>query len=430
MKFPTYALITLSLIVGWFAVAWAQPAASEKTAPEVSAVTLDELLHILREQSPRTAADNTRIAVAEAAVIGAGLLPNPSLSYGVLQLVQGANTGAFAQHQATLEVPLLLFGQRGVRRKVAERGVAVARAEAALRFAERALELRQGFATLLASQERTQLLREAARDLGQFETIIRGRAAAGDKSQYDVLRISLETRALDSELAAAAALLADAAGQVARLVGRPAWYPRATGSLAPTETALRLLTGSSLAPAQHPGIEAARRRELAAAQGITLARRERFPLVSIQAGVVGTVQENSVSILGGIGAPLPLFDRGQGQLARAHAEHTAARLDHDATVAEIGAELTRARQVFTSRRDATQRLAHDVFERLPAVRQLAELSYRQGKSGLVDLLDAFRTLKGLRDQYLDAQLDAKRAENEMLYAAGQLEYGWAAATGS
>jgi cobalt-zinc-cadmium efflux system outer membrane protein len=49
---------------------------------------------------------------------------------------------------------------------------------------------------------------------------------------------------------------------------------------------------------------------------------------------------------------------------------------------------------------------------------MAEESYRQGKSGVVDLLDAFRSLKDLRQQYVEGIVAAEHAEVDLLYAAG------------
>ena len=80
-----------------------------------SSVTLDEVLRILDEQSPATAAERASIAVAAADRVTAQTYPNPSLSYGGVHLVSGLSTGAVTQHQLVLEQPLLLFHQRDAR---------------------------------------------------------------------------------------------------------------------------------------------------------------------------------------------------------------------------------------------------------------------------------------------------------------------------
>jgi hypothetical protein len=55
-------------------------------------VTIDELLQLLRERSPRLAAERAQIDVAAADLIAAEVLPNPSISYGSTNVVDGKKT--------------------------------------------------------------------------------------------------------------------------------------------------------------------------------------------------------------------------------------------------------------------------------------------------------------------------------------------------
>src|SRR6185295_14639989 len=104
-----------------------------------SAVTLDEVLKLLEERSPRTAAERASIAVAAADRITAQTLPNPTLSYGGVHLVSGLSTGATTQHQVVVEQPLLLFHQREARRDAADTNVKAEGARVAEALAGRRL---------------------------------------------------------------------------------------------------------------------------------------------------------------------------------------------------------------------------------------------------------------------------------------------------
>lgn len=387
-------------------------------APLPDEITIDDALRILRDESPRWAAERVQLHRAEADVIQAGLWSNPSLSYGLLQLAQGANTGAAATHQLTLELPLLLFGQRGKRLEAARSAQAVAHAELAARFVERAREVHHAFVELLGAQEKLGLLTESQQEVQRAETIVRGRAAAGDRSQYDVLRIVLEARALNSEIAAAEAERLDAAGKLCQLLGRPGWSPRARGSLAPIEPSQARELLWERVRAEHPALEAARRRIRQRDAALAQAKRERWPEIALQVGLLATQAEDSLSFFGGLTTPLPLWNRQQGVVAHARAERLIADREHRAELAETEAALQRATAVSRSRHAAAARLAADVFAHLPELRRMAEEVYRQGKSGIVDLLDAFRGLKTLRMQYVEQLVSAKQAEVELLYAAG------------
>src|SRR5262249_24357391 len=85
---------------------------SAATAPLPESVTLDQVLQLLSEESPRTIAERSEVRIAAADRIDAELWPNPDISYGGTQLARGPNTGTARAHQITMQQPLLLFGQR------------------------------------------------------------------------------------------------------------------------------------------------------------------------------------------------------------------------------------------------------------------------------------------------------------------------------
>src|SRR5690606_9091294 len=151
-----------------------------------SKITLADALELLRNRSPRTRAEQARLEVASAARLEASVYPNPSLSYGALLLARGANTGARRQHEIVVEQPLLLFGQRGARGRVAELSIRAERARIAASLAERELAVRQAFAALLARQERVSILDDAVLELARLEQIVLTRHREGDRSRYDV----------------------------------------------------------------------------------------------------------------------------------------------------------------------------------------------------------------------------------------------------
>jgi hypothetical protein len=64
-------------------------AASAQTAALPADVTIDEVLRLLIERSPRTIADRASIDVAAADRVTARIYPNPDISYGATHLVSG-----------------------------------------------------------------------------------------------------------------------------------------------------------------------------------------------------------------------------------------------------------------------------------------------------------------------------------------------------
>jgi cobalt-zinc-cadmium efflux system outer membrane protein len=278
--------------------------------------------------------------------------------------------------------------------------------------------VREAFVALLVRQEQARILDESVADLMKIEAVVKGRAAAGDRSKYDVARIEAETRAVTVEAANARADIEDASGKLAITVGLPLWHPAAAGDLlaAPLATAVDALWET--AQQKRPSIVAARLRHAAALAGTTVAHREALPIPALSAGTVLTHEEGGVSLVFGLSLPLPLFDRNQGAIAKSAAEAQAAELTLAAELAAVRAELVRATRVLEGRRAALEGMDKEVSERVPAMRRMAEDSYRDGKTGILDLLDAYRSLKEMKLSYLRQLESLKLAEAAVISAAG------------
>ena len=408
----------LALIAAVSAMVNGGASASAQVAPPPSRVTLEQVLQILDERSPRTVAERATIDVAAADRITADALPNPSVSYGGTRLVSGYSTGAVTQHQFVIDQPLLLFGQRQTRRALANANVSVERARVATTLSERRLEVRRAFASLVARQEELRILRDSQTELERIAHVVRGRAEAGDSSQYDVLRIETENRSLQVEVMNAATNVEDASGHLAALLGFPEWLPEADGTLTPGNVPTDLDVLWTHAQQTRPALAAVRQRQYAAQGTLALAHRERMPVPSISAGTIATHEVTGTSVFFGLSTPLALFDRNRGPIARAAAEVEAERLAGDAEIAEARAEIERTRKTLLSRSHTLLTLEGDVIQRLPDLRRMAEEAYREGKGGILELLDASRSLKEIRLLHVRQLEMTKLAEEDLISAAG------------
>lgn len=400
----------------------ARPALAQSDSPASaglpSEVTLEQALELLRTRSPASHAAQAQVGIAVAERVRAGVYPNPSLSYGGLALANGANTGAQWQHQIVVEQPVPIFGQVGVREDVADLNIRAERGRATADLTERSLLVRQWFVALLAQQERVRVLEEGLRDLEGIATIVRGRHEAGDRSVYDVSRLELEVAALRVELRNALTGVADASGRLAVILGFPGWQPRASGVLTPSPVITDSTRLWETAQAERPSIQAARAQVSAARGGVNLARRERLPVPAFALGTMLTQNEDSQSVFFGLSLPLPIFDRGQGEIARANAEVEARSRQLDVELAETRAELIRARTVYVEQRDTLREVETEMTERIPTIRRMAEESYRGGSSGILELLDALRSIRAIRIAHLEQQQAVKLAEATLVTVAG------------
>jgi cobalt-zinc-cadmium efflux system outer membrane protein len=114
---------------------------------------------------------------------------------------------------------------------------------------------------------------------------------------------------------------------------------------------------------------------------------------------------------------VPLFDAGRRETARWDAER--ARLDAERASIElqIRSEIVRASEALTLRQAAVsedQEAAGDELTRI------AEVAYREGEVGILELLDAVRTASRARTRSIDLRLEARLAQIALERAVGDV----------
>ncbi len=390
-----------------------------QTPPLPAAVTIDDVLRLLNDRSPRTAADRASIDVTAADRITARTYPNPDVSYGAAHLVSGLSTGAVTQHQIVFDEPLLLFKQRRARLDAADLNVNAEQARVARTLSDRRLQVRQAFATLLSRQQQVTAIQESVADLQRVEGVVRGRAEAGERSDYDVARIETETERVRVEVMNAEADVIDAAGELATLLGFPGWSPRATGDLAPDASVPTDIDALwSTAQQRRPSLVAIRQQQAAARGGLFLAQRERLPVPAFSAGTQMTQNVTGASTFFGFSMPLPFSDRGQGAIAKANAQIRAQDLALEAELAEAHADIERATTVLAKRRAALDELETRVVQRVPSLRRMSEDAYREGGADILELLDAMRSVKDIQIAHVQQLESSKLAEAVVVSVAG------------
>lgn len=397
-------------------------AGSPRNEPEpvvADRVTLAGVLDILKRRSPRYRAVQYDVDVAKADGRAARVLPNPVLNLAILYLNQGFNQNGVATYYANVTLPLLIAGQRRMRVRTAEYGVRSAEAGVKNTFHELAHEARGLFVELQAAQAKVAVLDEALVDLARLETLIRERRVSGAETEYDAVRVAIEASTWKVRRAEAEAQTQDIAGRLGVLLGVPSWYPRAEGQFKPLGVQTDPDREWPELERTQPGIEAARRDEAHAVKGIDLARRERWPVPSITVGTVAIQNYYSISTTVGLTVPIPMFDWGQGLLARANARGQQARLQKDAVVAETEAELRRAVRLLEHRRRAVQTFEQEVFAKLPTLKRMSDDSFRDGKAQLI--LDATRARFEVELTHIDMQESLIQAEIDVLAVTGRIE---------
>lgn len=399
------------------------PAIAADAAQVPERVDLATLMRVVREVSPRLAIERQGVVQAQADRITAAAYPNPVLSYGRLRQ-GGGQPSVFEgtrQQETSLELPLLIAGQRAARIERAERDIEAARARVAAGSSTLAAEAAAAFVGLLAAQEKSELLMAARGEIARLRDVVSAREASGAASRYDVARAELEVDGVQTKLDEARADVADRAGGLAALLGLPGWKPTAIGPLRPLDLRFDARTDVVDRATETPPAIAAVREEAAAHSGVDVARRERWPVPTLSVGRTWTSEPFGAANFVGLSVEIPILDSRRGPLARAEADAHAATLRRQLVTAEVAANLQRLRAIAMSRQAAFDRFQQQTLTRVGPLRQMAEDAYRFGRGTILDLLDATRSLHEIEHTRIELTSGLFETQLRLLALLGELE---------
>ena len=371
-------------------------------------VTLEDVLRIV-EQSPRVAVSQREADVARADRAAAGAFANPTLSLGSARPSGGERTifDANSQQQATVELPVPIFGQRGARVRAAD--LQVGRAESQVRLTVTETKRLAGleFIRLVAAQENLAARRRALVDVERIRGLVAGRQGSGMASRYDVARADAERALANLNVQKAVNELNEHSAALAALADSPGWRPQAASSLEQLQSALGE-PGDDFAG--NLALRVARDETAAAQARVELARRERYPVPALQLSRTWTSGPFGAANFVGVVSEIPILDTRRALEDKAIAEHGAARERERGLNAAVRTDFQRQRETLSLRKEALARFDRDVFDQQSAFLEMAESAYRLGRGTLFELLDARRT-----------QLEAALARAELIAAIAETQ---------
>jgi len=118
-------------------------------------------------------------------------------------------------------------------------------------------------------------------------------------------------------------------------------------------------------------------------------------------------------------APLPVFNRNQGEIERVRQEQRQIETRIKALQTDIRNEVENAHLQYMTASNLLRRIEKDMLQQARDVRQTTEYSYRRGEASLVEFLDAQRAFNDARQSANDARADFARS----LYALDSIGGG-------
>ena len=387
-------------------------------ARAASAQTLTEAhaLARMRAEHPQVRALELTVRELEADVRERNLLANPTVSY--TREDAGLTVDDFLL--VTQELPLR--GRLDLLGEAAEQAVTAAEASADADLLAFETRLRLAFTDLLLAQERTQALREGVTKLGRLVEVLRAREQEGEGSRFDRLRAEREVADIETDLEAVA---------IDRLIAQA----RLAAFFAPgTEpaglTAAGRVTDGRAVPALESLLARARVRRadyraltLGAARWETerrAAERLRLPGAAVTAGLKRSgsslASESGYAVTATVA--VPLFNRGQAQVARAEAARARMDAERQALGTRIESEVRAAHAAASRYRALADRYRAGSVERATELASIATAAYEEGEYGILELLDAHRVRLSTELRLLQLSAAARRAAVDLDRAIG------------
>jgi outer membrane protein, heavy metal efflux system len=403
-------------------LAFAQPLAAFGQTADLSALTLAQAEELLQLRNRELQAARRAVEAAGANTLSAGARPNPTLSLGVSTInpTEGVGAGPLRDKIVDSSVRIDQVIERGDRRELRlanARSLESASTED-LSEAQRQqrLALRYAYYDLLFAQDKVDIARDT---IVLFEGSVRAaelRLKAGDIAMADVARLRVDALRAQNDARAAEADQRRAQLVLAYMIGaeRGAIAIRAVDPWPsvyagrPGGAVDELIDG-------RPDVRAATKRLEAAQNARELARSLRTRDVSVGASydhypVNPSYAQGSGAGTGssyGVFMSVPLFVRYyyEGEIRRSEVDYGAAMEALDKVRAQARTDIARAFSDLQATAERLQRYDESLLVEARRAADSAEFAYKNGAIGVMDLLDARRTLRAI-------QVDAASARNE------------------
>jgi outer membrane protein TolC len=364
-------------------------------------ITEAEFLSRLTDDHPASVVLTNELAVAE------GDRRTPRTENIDLSFEREAPEDAPAQSTLKLSWRPPLDSRRGLANKAAEAGLAAAERQLVWKRLRLREQLRELYARWSLVVERRDLFADLTKRIQQLASRARARASTGEESGLNARR--MELAAAEGQAAAAEAevdVLRIHAELGAMFPGLDPTRRPVPPSLPSVSTSFDLSSRADLEAREHEAERAELAERLAG-------RYVEFPAL---VGGWTVFDEDDTQIEGpvlGVEWSIPLFDRRQGERARARREADIARARLELSRARAAAEFRAAKEVYKHLRIA----AGEVLESTAgteAVVQAATAEFQAGESTLTDLLETLRSVT-------DSRLAALAVHQEALAAHRRLE---------
>lgn len=370
-----------------------------------------EVIELIVRNGPQAQAIRAETEVTRREQLARLAYANPSVAYSR----EGAGFTEFLH----IEQSLPIFGTRAALSRAGVAASAVAEAERDARLWILRTDAAARVAALTTGQARLGAAQAHTREVERLIEILRTREREGEGSRFDRLRAEQELRETRQLATSTAVGLADARAKVMALLPRHVEVGRVSAQADLQQTPPSLDALMTRAISGRAELRALHRFAERADFEADAARRARLPAPTVFGGLKRADDQSGRERGGvvGLSLSLPVFDTGAREAARWAAERARVEAERASIEHQIRAEIRRASEALALRQAAVTADAENAADELI---QIAEVAYREGEMGILELLDAARTAARARLRTIELRLDARLAQIALERAVGEV----------
>lgn len=387
-------------------------------------LSLEQTLAIARERNYDLKLSRSAIRFAEANVEIAGAPPNPTLTTQATNINPSSGLGGGSllnkSIDTTIRVDQLIErgGKRELRTENARKLETATRADSINLLYQLERVVTEAYIDVMAAQERLAAAKDSAKLLDAILAAAQKRKDAGDISGTDVERIRVDALRIKNELAAAEGELVRARNAIGVLLGEAdrasmleaidPWPGLELAEFSAQTMPEQIIDARADVRAANARLEAAKTNSKFAqslrTRDVTVGMQyEHYP----QTGASSSGGASSY----GVSVQIPLFVRyyygGEIRAAEANFDNASDSLSkiRDAATSEI----LRTRSALQNAAERVRRNRNELLPSAEKAANAAEFAYQNGAAGVMDVLDARRTLRITRLDALAALVDYSKS---------------------
>lgn len=369
-------------------------------------ISLDQAIDLALAHNHSLQATRTQILQNQAQEITANLRPNPTLGMDTQfvpffspQDFSGENLNETQQFDIGISYLFERGHKRQHRLQAARDTTAVTRAQVADAERTLAFNVGQQFVSVLLAESTLQFALDDLKGFQQTVDISEAQLKAGYIGEGDYLKIKLQLLQFQTDVSSARLAKVQALVGLREFLGYdavPADFD-VVGELEHQSLKGNLEDLQARALRERPDFHAAELGVTAAQSQIALAKANAKVDVNGTYDFTHVSGENTASIFANFA--LPIFDRGQGEIARTRYALTQAQQQEQSASDTVLSDVANAYEAVRSNDEVVQLYTSGYLKEAQDSRDISEYAYKRGAASLLDFLDSERSYRSVQLAY-------------------------------